>query len=310
MRPKELPAEKFISIIDEITDAGCLFLLLTGGDPLLRKDFSSIYRQSKKKGLLVTVFTNGSLITDAVTGLFADLPPQAVEISLYGSTPSTFEKITRTPGSFSSCIRGIERLLEKNIRVRLKTVLMSLNSHEFFEMRSMAEKFGVPFRFDPAISPCLNGDRSPLKFRVSPREAVEKEFSDEKRQGAWLDYLHRFSGSPITNRLYNCGAGINNFHVDPYGNLRPCLMATTPKHDLFHSSFMDGWKNTIPLIHNIKVSDDYLCNKCDKRDICGFCAPFFEMENGNEIYSEYHCALSKYRYRTIYSGKFDEEEYE
>ena len=75
---------RVLSVIDEITEAGCLSLLITGGEPLLRHDFSEIYRHAKKSGLLVTVFTNGTLITPAVIELFADLPPQIVEISLYG----------------------------------------------------------------------------------------------------------------------------------------------------------------------------------------------------------------------------------
>ena len=78
----EMSTARILSLLDEITDAGCLNLLITGGDPLLRDDFPIIYKHAKEKGLLVSVFTNGTLITKRVLDLFADLPPREIEISL------------------------------------------------------------------------------------------------------------------------------------------------------------------------------------------------------------------------------------
>lgn len=300
MKERELGTDRFLSILDEITEAGCLFLLITGGDPLIRNDFPEIYRRAKEKGLMVTVFTNGALISDGIAGLFEDLPPHAVEISLYGATAATYEKITRSRGSFGRCINGIERLLRHGINVKLKTILMTLNSHEFLAMKMMADVYGVKFRFDPAISPCLNGDKAPLALRVSPEEAVEKEFSDGSRLEGWLRYLEKNSGSPLQGTLYNCGAGITNFHIDPYGNLHPCLMTASPAYDLSEGGFSEGWRDEMPRIREIKVKDDYICNRCEQRDFCGFCPPFFELEkDGGEIYSEYHCAMGRERSRVI-----------
>lgn len=302
MRENELSTKKIISIIDEITEAGCLFLLITGGEPLLRKDFHEIYSHAKIKGLVITVFTNGTLITESTIELFKDLPPQTVEISLYGAAASTYEKITKVPGSFKKCLSGIKKLLDNKINVRLKTILMTLNTHEFFEIKKLAEEYGVKFRFDPAVSPCLNGDKSPLNFRVAPEDAVEKEFSDDTMIQRWEDYLNKYSGEAVTDTLYNCGAGINDFHIDPYGNLFPCLMMRDIKYNLLNGSFITGWNEVIPQIGEIKAGPDFICNICEKRDVCGFCPPFFELENSaDDIYSEYHCAMSKLRYQTLQS---------
>ena len=96
----EMSTGRILSLLDEITDAECLNLLITGGDPLIREDFPVIYSHAKKNGLLVTIFTNGTLLTDRVLDLFVDLPPLEVEISIYGATAPTYEKITRVPGSY------------------------------------------------------------------------------------------------------------------------------------------------------------------------------------------------------------------
>lgn len=303
MIDKELDTKQILSILDEVADAGCLFLLITGGEPLLRKDFPEIYSYAKLKGFIVTVFTNGTIITERAIEVFKDLPPYEVEISLYGATANTYEKITGVLGSFKKCLNGIEKLLYNKINVRLKTILMTLNTHEFFEIKRIAEEYGVKFRFDPAISPCLNGDKSPINLRVSPEDAVEKEFSDDKMIQKWKDYLIKNSGQPVPDTLYNCGAGINNFHIDPYGNLFPCLMMRGIKYNLLNGNFKTGWNAVMPRIREIKVSPDFVCNNCKKRDFCGFCPPSFELENDSiESYSEYHCAMSELRYKILQSA--------
>jgi MoaA/NifB/PqqE/SkfB family radical SAM enzyme len=59
---RELSFERLSALIDEIVDAGCLSLVLTGGEPLIRPDFPALYVHAIQRGLMVTVFTNGTLI--------------------------------------------------------------------------------------------------------------------------------------------------------------------------------------------------------------------------------------------------------
>lgn len=296
-----MDTRKILSVIDEITEAGCLNFLITGGEPLLRNDFPQIYSHAKKNGLLVTVFTNGTLITDSILDLFRDLPPYTIEISLYGATAVTYEKITGITGSYEKCINGIRKLIEHKINVRLKTILMAVNSHEFFDIENMAKRYGIKFRFDAAIFPRINGDKSPLTLRVPPRDAVEKEFSNLERAGAWKEYFDKVQGQAMANTLYTCGAGLTVFHIDPYGNLKPCLMINNLSYNLSEGSFLEGWHDIISLIRNRKVSGDvFHCNQCDKLFLCGFCPAFFEWENGQEdIRSDYTCDMGNYRFQMI-----------
>jgi radical SAM protein with 4Fe4S-binding SPASM domain len=296
----EMETSQLLYVIDEITEAGCLCLLITGGEPLLRTDFNEIYTHAKKNGLLVTVFTNGTLVTDSILELFELFPPQAVEISLYGATAATYEGITDVKGSYEKCLRGIQRFLEHKINVKLKTILMTLNLHEFFDIENMAKELGVKFRFDAAIFPCFNGDKTPLSLRVSAEEAIKSEFSDDERLRHWRDYFERCRGLPMSDTLYNCGAGLTSFHIDPYGNLQPCLMTMSIKYNLSTGSFFAGWNDIIQHIRRRKVRTDNVCNKCEKQVLCGFCPAFFGLENGSEdIRSEYLCTMGKHRFQII-----------
>jgi radical SAM protein with 4Fe4S-binding SPASM domain len=297
---KEMDTGKILSVIDEICEAGCLYLLITGGEPLLRKDFPEIYCYAKGKGLIITVFTNGTLITDEIVDLFKDLPPHVVEISLYGATAATYEKITGVAGSYEKCIRGVGRLISGKIHVNLKTILMTVNSHEFFDIEKIAKELGVKFRFDSEIFPSLDGNKTPLALRVPAVDAIEKEFSDHERHRHWEKYFEKTKGQSVPDTLYNCGAGVTGFHIDPYGSLQPCLMVTNIKYSLLSGSFVSGWKNVISSIINREPGRVADCNKCEKRHLCSFCPALFELENGSgDLPSEYICAMGNHRFQRM-----------
>jgi MoaA/NifB/PqqE/SkfB family radical SAM enzyme len=296
---REMSTGKVLSIIDEAVAAGCLYLLITGGEPLIRDDFSEIYSHARRSGLIVTVFTNGTLISDDILELFQELPPNQVEISLYGASAATYEKITRVPGSYDSCVQGIGRMLECGIKVALKTILMTLNSDELSEMEKFANNLGVRFRFDAVINACLDGDRSPLNLRVPPEEAIEKEFSNPKTVLGWKEFVAKYKPYS-TNDLYECGAGICCFHVDAHAALKPCLMVTDIRYDLSDRSFLEGWHHIARDIRKRKLGANSLCRNCDKRHLCGYCPGFLKLETGFEdVYSPYLCALGSSRLERI-----------
>jgi radical SAM protein with 4Fe4S-binding SPASM domain len=300
MQKKEIATSRLMSLIDEIADAGCLDLLITGGEPLMRKDFSDVYLHSKMKGLLVTVFTNGTLVTEEVLSLFHRYPPYLVEISLYGATAATYETITGVPGSYARCIDGIEQLLSKGIRVKLKTMLMTLNCHELRAMEDLARGYGISFRIDAALFPRLNGDKTPLAMRVAADEAVEMELADAEKLKKWKQFYSRQDSASVSDHLYVCGAGITGFHIDPYGILKPCLMMRRNTFNLLEGSFLSGWNGPVKEISSRGVSPTYACNGCEYYVLCGACPAFFELENGaEEIHSEYLCAMGRARKRGL-----------
>ena len=293
-------AARILSLIDEMTEAGCMNLLITGGEPLLREDFPEIYRHAKENGLLVTLFTNGTIVTEKIVELLCELPPVEVEITIYGSTAEVYENITRVPGSYEKCIRGIRSLLERGIRVNLKTILMTMNSHEFLAMENMAKEFGVRFRFDAAISPCIDGDNTPLSLRVTPEEAIEKEMSDSAKVQDWKKFLERFKDRMLGSDLYGCSAGLTAFHIDPFGCLFPCMMALDMGHDTAGVGFKTVWDNIMPRIRDKKAGADFACSECVKINICGYCPGFFRLENGREdVRSEYICQMGSLRFQYI-----------
>src|SRR2546427_12764427 len=107
MIQQELSFPEIVRIMNEIHEAGCLELTLTGGEPLARRDFLDIYTYAKQKGFLVTVFTNGTLLTEKIAAYRLQYPPAMIEISFHGLTEDSFERITQGPGSYKRCLEGI-----------------------------------------------------------------------------------------------------------------------------------------------------------------------------------------------------------
>jgi radical SAM protein with 4Fe4S-binding SPASM domain len=296
---REMSTAQVLSILDQVVEAGCLSLLITGGEPLLRPDFPEIYQQAKRAGLDVTVFSNGTPVTNRLVELFQDLPPRLVEITLYGATAETYERITRVPGSFRRCLAGIQRLRDGGVRLGLKTMLMTLNQHEFEAIERLADEFGARFRFDPVLNSCLDGGREPLALRLDVAEVVRLEFANGERRQRWAEVRERFPELAPSDRLFQCGAGQSQFFVSAFGALQPCLMLPDPASDLLSGTFAQGWAALAPL-RTIRAGNNNRCAACQQRLFCGFCPGLQALETGDpEVPSPYLCALGEERLRAI-----------
>ena len=280
----ELTYEEHCRILDEITEAGCLWLLYTGGEIFARQDFLEIYTYAKKKGLLITLFTNGILITPEIADTLAEWRPFSIEISLYGCTPQTYERITSVKGSFERVTRGIQLLMERGLSLKLKTIVMTLNKDEIWETkRFVEEELGLEFKFDAMINPCIDCSQKPLALRLSPEEVVAFDVKDIKRMAEWRRFAEQFNGPAHPpehlDELYHCGGGMNSFAIDPYGKLRVCVLSCGDAYDLRKGSFRNGWENSLFKERFKRITRETKCVSCEIKAMCGMCPANGELEN-------------------------------
>src|SRR5713226_9256988 len=192
-RNRELSRDEHFKLLDELAELGCLWLLYTGGEIFARRDFLEIYTHAKKKGFLVTLFTNGTLITEKIADFLVEWRPFSIEITLYGATRETYERLTQVPGSYDRCMRGIRLLLQRNLPLKLKTVAVSINKHEITAMEEIAESLGVEFKFDAMINPRIDCSSSPLAVRLTPTEIVELDLGEPERISEWRKLANDFA---------------------------------------------------------------------------------------------------------------------
>jgi radical SAM protein with 4Fe4S-binding SPASM domain len=278
---QELRTAEILRITDEVVDLGCLWMLVTGGEVLLRPDFAEIYLHMKRKGLLVTLFTNGTMITPRIADLLAEWPPLVVEITIYGSTPAVYERVTDIPDSYRRCIRGIELLLERKLRLRLKTVPLTLNYTDMGRMRALAVGYGLDFEWDPLVNCRIDGDNRPSAVRLQPNQIVALERQEPKRVTHYQEeFRDKSPGEPRLD-LFTCGAYLHSFHIDPYGNLFPCMLVRWPAYNLREGSFREGWFEFFPTMRDRVRTKALPCDTCQFNAACDRCVGWAQLETGD-----------------------------
>lgn len=303
-RRRELSADELKRIIDELADAGGLWLLFTGGEIFARRDFLEIYLHAKQRGFLITLFTNGTQITEAIAETLAEWPPFSIEITLYGRTQDTYERLTGVPGSFERCMRGIRLLKERGLPLSLKTVAVTINQHEIGDMQRFAEdELGVPFKFDGMINARIDCSHSPLNVRLSPADMVRLDFENPVRRDAWAQLADagakaaaRPAAQNATESVYNCGGGVDAFAVSPEGKMSICVLSQQDTYDLRSGPLRDGWDGFLKTVRARPARRETKCHGCRIRQLCSSCAATAELENGDaETPVDYFCEVAHLR---------------
>jgi radical SAM protein with 4Fe4S-binding SPASM domain len=283
-RRREMTTEDHYRLLDEIAEMGCLWLLYSGGEIFARRDFLDIYTYAKRKGLIVSLFTNGTMITEAIADYLVEWRPFAIEITLYGATRETYERLTRIPGSYDRCMRGVQILLDRKLPLALKTVGVTINKHEVAAMRKIAEDLGVEFKFDAMLNPRIDCSASPLAVRLAPHKVVELDLEDPLKIAEWRRLAIHHAPPPVVEgeplELYDCGGGMNSWALDPYGDLSICVLSHVDRYNVVKGSFRDGW-DFLANVHRKPVTRPTKCTNCALRSLCGMCAANGELENND-----------------------------
>jgi len=283
-RRGELTLAEHRRLLDELAEAGCLWVLYTGGEIFARHDFLDIYTYAKQKGFLVTLFTNGTLITPRVADYLVEWRPFSIEITLYGATRETYEALTGIPGSYDRCLRGIRLLKERGLPLSLKTVAISINKHEVGAMAKLAAELGVHFKFDAMMTPRIDCSQSPLAVRLQPWEIVKMDLEDPARVAEWKRLAGRYEqvmNSLAHDEVYECGGGVNGCAFDPEGKMSICVISHQEGYDWRRGSFAEGWNHFLKDVRAKKVTRVTKCTSCRIKDMCGMCAANAELENGD-----------------------------
>lgn len=309
-RVRELSVAEIARIADQAVQLGALWCLITGGEPLLRDDFCDVYLTLKRKGLLVSVFTNASLISEEHVRLFKRYPPRDVEVSVYGVTEETYEKVTRRPGSFAAFMRGLDRLLESGVRVRLKAMALRSNVHELPEItRFCRERTKDYFRFDPLLHLRFDGNTARNEEiraeRLSPEEIVAIERTDGERFAALEKECDKLIMPEFADtgcdHLFHCGAGNGSFNISYDGLFRLCssLWHKDCVYNLRKGTLAQAWHNFVPRVRDMRSSRrEFLekCRVCPLINLCLWCPAHSHLETGEmDSWVEYFCKVAHAR---------------
>ncbi|MHB8094430.1 MAG: radical SAM protein [Candidatus Aminicenantales bacterium] len=309
-RERELTLSEIDRIAGEAVSLGAIWCLLSGGEPLLRDDFPDIYLLLKRKGLLLSVFTNATLITPETVRLFKKYPPREIEVTVYGATEGTYERVTRKLGSFRAFQRGLGLLLDGGLKVRLKATVLRTNMGELSDISSFCRaRTKDYFRFDPFLHFRYDGDQKRneeiREERLTPEEIVDLEKNDRDRFHILEKNCDKLIvpefGQITCGHLLHCAAGLRNVTLGDDGTFRLCSSLCHPDCvvNLRKTTLADAWKNLVPRVRDMESrGKDFLekCRVCPIINLCSWCAANAHLETGElDAHVEYFCRVAHAR---------------
>ena len=291
-RGRELTTDEWLGIAEAARSRGMLFLLLTGGEPLIRQDFRYILTELKRMGLLVSVNSNASLIDADWLDFFRSEPPFRFNITLYGAGDESYEALCGRP-VFSRVVGNIRALKELGADVKLNASMTPWNVRDMAAIYRIAEELGTPMQLATYMFPPVrrNAELIGQNDRFSPEQAAaysvqwdRLRFTPEvlhKRaeaieQGLTLPRDETCEGTP--GEGISCRAGRAAFWINWQGDMTPCGMMTEPKFSVTELGFDRAWDATRAAAAEIRLPPE--CVGCRYKHACHACAAMCVSETG------------------------------
>jgi len=280
---RELQTEEWKNILGQMARAGGLYLVFTGGEPLLRPDLAELCWHARKLNFDVRVFSTGLGLTPELASELAAAGVSGFEVSLYGA-PAVHDGITGLKGSLARSLSAARLLKNNGISVKIKAPLMDINFKEAGRLEKLAKREGFGISFDPVIAPANDGDKSALPLRLTGRRLASaiKRFGGQP-PGAEMSAVPGKAPLPPFPAGFICGAGRNVCALDPAGNLYPCLQLPVKLGNLTRLPFKSVWKRSVWLKkwRKASVKDLKGCVFCPDRDYCSLCPGLSLLEEGD-----------------------------
>lgn len=285
-----LSTEEIKRIIDRLYDIGVLFITFTGGEIFTRKDFPEIYLYAKHKGFIIELFTNGYSVSNEILEIFKIFPPLLVDISLYGSCEETYYSVTGVKNAFNIVINNCKKLINSNVRVALKSPILTLTYDEINKMKDLAKSLGVIFRCSFELISTLDNDDETLKYQLPMETILQYEFNefDKQKNESIKDDLKRYN-------LFYCKIGINSFVIDYKGNICPCMKYRSIGENFLKCDFNKLWSQ-YDKFTAMKIPSNHRCYECHDYYYCENCPAEMESVYGS-LFScdENKCKMAKLR---------------
>lgn len=271
----ELTFKEISMFLDEISEMGTLFLVFTGGEPLLREDFWEIASYGKKKNFALYLYTNATLISEEIARDLKKLNFLSVHLSLLGATPEVNDKITGIKGSFSKILKAIEHLKKYRVGILAKSTIIKENFHQTDDLKKLAKELDIELIMSPVLFSKRDGSSTDF-YRLN-----SKQLKSYYRQSKISEIKNTFSQREKTDGLF-CAIGKTFVAITPEGKIYPCLSIPYSAGNIRDKSFKEIWNysNILNQLRQHSLCETDECFKCPAKNYCIRCSGFSIMESG------------------------------
>jgi len=304
-------------LIDKIVDYCSPVLVLSGGEPLLRRDWFDLARYGTERGIRVCLATNGTLVDEETCRKIQRAEIRMVSLSIDGSTPEIHDDFRQQPGAFHGVMQAVELFhrfdipflinssftkrnqidipnvyrLAKEIKAKAWYMFMIVPTGRAGEVEAMDELISMEdyekilnWHYDQEMleeSLLMRPTCAPQYFRIVRERS--------RREGrTWKPRNLRFA----TGVSKGCLAGQHIALIDRFGNVKPCSYFPESAGNLKNATMKEIWEGS-RLLRDLRDFERYegKCGYCEYLRVCGGCrARARALNQGNYLAEEPFCA--------------------
>ncbi len=287
----ELTTKQWLTIGRQAVDAGMVYLLLTGGEPMIRRDFTEIYTEMVRMGVMVSVNTNASCVTSDIIDCFRKYPPEMVNVTLYGSSEETYRNLCCCSAGYQKTLQGISDLQQAGIPLTLNTTFTRMNIQDMEKIVSFAKEHKLPVRTAVYVFPKVRNGMEEQTVSLSPEEHGEltakfdtltlSEAQILRRRNRIQKCLctdNRVNENPV-RKSSSCMAGRGSFWVCWDGKVYPCGMLPDERFNAAETDFSVCWSAISERMPQVYLPEE--CSVCAYSSLCPSCAALTQSLHGD-----------------------------
>lgn len=301
-------------LLDEISEHYDPVIVLSGGEPLLRKDLFDIARYGTDRGLRMCIATNGTLVTDEICLKMKESGIKIVALSLDGSTEEIHDNFRQQKGAFEGTIRAAKLFKKHDIPFIINSSFTKRNQEDIPNVYKLAKELGATAWYMFMIVPTGRGKEimEELISKEDYEKILEWHYHMEKDE---KDILVRPTCAPQYYRVFRqlakkegrkfqrrnlsfstggnkgCVAGQLIALIDHHGNVQPCSYFPKYAGNIKDQSFKEIWENS-PLLKDLRDFRRYggKCGVCEYLSVCGGCRARAYAVTGDYMAEEPYCS--------------------
>ncbi len=301
-------------VIDDIVSYAKPVVVLSGGEPLVRKDVFEIARYGTDKGLRMCLATNGTLVGDETCDNIKAAGIRIVSLSLDGSEEGVHDDFRSQKGAFAGTINAARLFKKHGIEFIVNSSFTRRNQEEIPKVYRLAKELGATAWYMFMIVPTGRGEEimNELISKEDYEEILDWHYQMEKDEDVMLvrptcaPHYYRVvlqqskkEGEKFKKRTLKfstggskgCIAGQLICLIDVDGNVLPCSYFPKPAGNIRESSFKEIWEGSA-LFKDLRDFKKYKgkCGSCEFINVCGGCRARAYSVYGDYLEEEPFCS--------------------
>lgn len=283
----ELATEAWQKIIGSLSELKVFSILLTGGEPLLRRDLEEVVRMCASQKMITGISTNGYLLSEERIDSLVSAGAVGFAISLDGIDARTHDTFRGLEGLYDRVIAAIEMLVEKKVELGVLVCITKMNLNQITDIIQLLDNMGVSqvsllrlkMTGRAKETPWLNPDVTDYITLLKKIHLLQKEL--ETMTILYPDVPMKFFEKSVGADFYEtlkkegkielCGAGIISCAISSNGNIKPCdISGDVSLGNIAEHSLKEVWDSSSILkgLRTLNKKDYTPCGQCTLNQTC------------------------------------------